>query len=191
MIPNLGGDDATCQYNNAIPLLMNEYLPNGMLGIALTGLMASFMAGVAANVSRVQHGGDDRPRRAVHRARAATTRATSASAASRRSAASWSAIGTALIASGYDNLMNYLQALFSIFNAPLFATFIIGMFWKRMTPAAGLWGLVAGTIAALVTFVALQGASVISLRLRPRRVVLGRGRGVRRRRGRHGRRDAA
>ena len=40
--------------------------------------------------------------------------------------------------------MNYLQALFSIFNAPLFATFIIGMFWKRMTPAAGLWGLVAG-----------------------------------------------
>ena len=44
--------------------------------------------------------------------------------------------------------MNYLQALFSIFNAPLFATFIIGMFWKRMTPAAGFWGLVAGTIAA-------------------------------------------
>jgi SSS family solute:Na+ symporter len=49
--------------------------------------------------------------------------------------------------------MNYLQALFSIFNAPLFATFIIGMFWKRMTPAAGLWGLIAGTVAALVTYV--------------------------------------
>jgi SSS family solute:Na+ symporter len=48
--------------------------------------------------------------------------------------------------------MNYLQALFSIFNAPLFATFIIGMFWRRMTPAAGLWGLVAGTIAAAGTF---------------------------------------
>ena len=47
---------------------------------------------------------------------------------------------TALIASTYDNLMNYLQALFSIFNAPLFATFIIGMFWKRMTPAAGYLG---------------------------------------------------
>ena len=48
------------------------------------------------------------------------------------------AIGTALIASTYSNLMNYLQALFSIFNAPLFATFIIGIFWKRMTPTAGL-----------------------------------------------------
>ena len=54
--------------------------------------------------------------------------------------------------------MNYLQALFSIFNAPLFATFIIGMFWKRMTPAAGLWGLVAGTIAALVTYVGYKWA---------------------------------
>ena len=49
--------------------------------------------------------------------------------------------------------MNYLQALFSIFNAPLFATFIIGMFWKRMTPAAGFWGLIAGTITAAGLFV--------------------------------------
>ena len=64
-----------------------------------------------------------------------------------------SAIFTALIASTYDNLMNYLQALFSIFNAPLFATFIIGMFWKRMTPAAGLWGLIAGTFTAAALFI--------------------------------------
>jgi SSS family solute:Na+ symporter len=56
--------------------------------------------------------------------------------------------------------MNYLQALFSIFNAPLFATFIIGMFWKRMTPAAGLWGLIAGTATAAITFV-LYKAKVI------------------------------
>ena len=49
--------------------------------------------------------------------------------------------------------MNYLQALFSIFNAPLFATFIIGMFWKRMTPAAGLWGLIAGTVTAAGLFI--------------------------------------
>ena len=51
VIPKLGTDRPNMQYNNAIPLLMNKYLPNGMLGIALTGLMASFMAGVAANVS--------------------------------------------------------------------------------------------------------------------------------------------
>ena len=68
------------------------------------------------------------------------------------------AIGTALIASGYTNLMDYLQTLFGLFNAPLFATFILGMFWKRMTPAAGLWGLVAGTIAAMVTYVGYKWA---------------------------------
>jgi SSS family solute:Na+ symporter len=63
------------------------------------------------------------------------------------------AIGTAFLASSYNNLMNYLQALFSIFNAPLFATFIIGMFWKRMTSPAALWGLIAGTAAALITYI--------------------------------------
>jgi solute:Na+ symporter, SSS family len=63
------------------------------------------------------------------------------------------AMGTALIASTYDNLMNYVQALFSIFNAPLFAVFIIGMFWRRMTPWAGFWGLVAGTFVAAFTWI--------------------------------------
>lgn len=55
---------------------------------------------------------------------------------------------TALIAKGYSNIMNYIQTLFSIFNAPLFATFIIAMFWKRATAWAGFWSLVAGTFAA-------------------------------------------
>ena len=59
------------------------------------------------------------------------------------------AIFTALIAGQFSNLMDYLQTLFGFFNAPLFATFILGMFWKRMTPAAGWTGLVAGTLAAV------------------------------------------
>ena len=156
-IPNLGSGDPDLAYNNAIPLLMNEYLPNGMLGIALTGLMASFMAGVAANVSAFNT--------------VVTTDIIEPYILRDREDAFYIrvgryvtvggvvvAIGTALIASGYQNLMNYLQALFSIFNAPLFATFIIGMFWKRMTSAAGLWGLVAGTIAALVTYVGYKWA---------------------------------
>jgi SSS family solute:Na+ symporter len=151
-IPGLGGSNSDFAYNNAIPLLMNKYLPNGMLGIALTGLMASFMAGVAANVSAFNT--------------VVTTDIVEPYIAKDRDDAFYIrvgryvtvggivvAIGTALIASSYQNLMNYLQALFSIFNAPLFATFIIGMFWKRVTPAAGLWGLVAGTAAALVTYV--------------------------------------
>ncbi len=160
-IKGLGGSDADLAYNNAIPLLMNQYLPNGMLGIALTGLMASFMAGVAANVSAFNtvvttdiiepYLQPERPDGYyVTAGRFVTVGGVLV------------AIFTALIASTYSNLMNYLQALFSIFNAPLFATFIIGMFWKRMTPAAGLWGLVAGTVAALVTYVGYKFASVFS-----------------------------
>jgi SSS family solute:Na+ symporter len=60
-------------------------------------------------------------------------------------------VATAFIAKGYDNIMNYVQLLFSYFNAPLFATFIIAMFWKRTTPWAGFWGLVAGFFGAFIT----------------------------------------
>jgi solute:Na+ symporter, SSS family len=57
--------------------------------------------------------------------------------------------------------MNYIQVLFSVFNVPLFATFIIGMFWKRMTPAAGFWGMVAGSVGALGTYL-LYKADVLA-----------------------------
>jgi SSS family solute:Na+ symporter len=158
VIPKLG-TAANLQFNNSIPLLMNKYLPNGMLGIALTGLMASFMAGVAANVSAFntvvttdlvepyfKPGQPDEWY--VRFGRIATVGGIAIS------------ILTALIASSYSNLMNYLQALFSIFNAPLFATFIIGMFWRRMTPAAGLWGLIAGTVTAATTFVLYKAGAI-------------------------------
>jgi SSS family solute:Na+ symporter len=153
VIPHMGStSDPNLAFNNALPLLMNKYLPNGMLGLAITGLMASFMAGVAANVSAfntvvttdlmqpyIRPGESDSWY--VNFGRIATIGGLVV------------AMGTALIASTYDNLMNYVQALFSIFNAPLFATFIIGMFWRRMTPWAGFWGLVAGTIGAAVTWI--------------------------------------
>jgi SSS family solute:Na+ symporter len=147
IIPGLGGKGANMDYNNAIPLLMNQFLPNGMLGVALAGLLAAFMAGVAANVSAfntvvtydiwepyVQTGRDDDYYLRFGRIATITGIVIG--------------IGTALIASGYSNIMDYIQLLFSFFNAPLFATFIIGMFWRRMTPWAGLAGLVAGTVGA-------------------------------------------
>jgi solute:Na+ symporter, SSS family len=68
------------------------------------------------------------------------------------------AIFTALLASSFSNIMDYLQTLFGFFNAPLFATFILGMFWKRMTPAAGWMGLVSGTLAAVVVGVLSKDA---------------------------------
>ena len=139
------------------------------------------MAGVAANVSAfntVVTYDLWEPYVALGRERRRTT---CASAASRRSRASSIGIGTALIASGYNNIMDYIQLLFSFFNAPLFATFIIGMFWKRMTPWAGFCGLIAGTVGARGRALREQ-LGHHQPRLAAGGGVLGRDRGLRRRR---------
>ncbi|MGY1785918.1 sodium:solute symporter family protein [Geodermatophilus sp. SYSU D00698] len=154
-------------YNNSILLLIRDTLPNGLLGVALAGLLAAFMAGMAANISAFntvfsydlwqQYVKKDRPDHYyLTVGRWATVGATVA------------AIGTAIIASGYTNLMDYLQTLFGFFNAPLFATFILGMFWKRMTPTAGWAGLVSGTLAAVaVAFLSEDAFGTASLGVLP------------------------
>nr|WP_222936796.1 sodium:solute symporter family protein [Streptomonospora sp. PA3] len=169
MVALKAGENTNVTYNDAILLLMRDLLPNGLLGIALAGLLASFMAGMAANLSSFNtvftydiwqsYIVKDRPDSYyLNMGRWVTMGATVA------------AVGTAYIASGYSNLMDYLQQLFSFFNAPLFATFILGMYWKRMTPHAGWSGLVCGTAAAIVVFVlgetgvlglSAQGASFV------------------------------
>ena len=154
---------ASPDYNNAILYLMRDLLPNGMLGVAIAGLLASFMAGMAANISafntvfsydlwQTYVKKDEEDAYYTQVGRLATVAATVI------------AIGTALFAASYSNIMDYLQTLFGFFNAPLFATFILGMFWKKMTPAAGWMGLVSGTLAAVVVGVlskdALGGLSI-------------------------------
>ncbi len=135
------GKSLALQYNTAIPHLIGNYLPEGMLGIAITGLVAAFMAGVAANVTAFNtvvtydliqpYFAKDRDSAFYLRAgRLVTIGGILVS------------IVTALIAKGYSNIMNYIQTLFSIFNAPLFATFIIAMFWKRATAWGGFFSLV-------------------------------------------------
>ncbi len=145
-----GGASGDVKFNDSLLLLMRDVLPNGLLGLAITGLMAAFMAGMAANVSAfntvlsydlwqayiVKERDDDYYLRI---GRVATV------------AAVVIAIFTAALASNFSNIMDYLQTLFGFFNAPLFATFILGMFWKRMTPTAGWVGLVAGTLSAILT----------------------------------------
>ncbi len=140
--------DPNFDYNNSLLYLIRDLLPNGMLGVAIAGLLAAFMAGMAANVSAfntvfsydlwqtyvIKDRDDDYYTRV---GRLATVAATII------------AIGTALFAKNYQNIMDYLQTLFGFFNAPLFATFILGMFWKRMTATAGWTGLVSGTGAAI------------------------------------------
>jgi solute:Na+ symporter, SSS family len=136
-------------YNDSLLLLMKQLLPNGLLGVAIAGLLAAFMAGMAANVSAFNtvvsydlwqtYVIKDKPDRYYTTfGRLATV------------AATLIAIGTSYFASQFPNMMDYLQTLFGFFNAPLFATFILGMFWKRMTSTAGWTGLVAGTAAAVL-----------------------------------------
>ena len=148
-------------YNNAIELLIRDLLQNGMLGVAIAGMVAAFMAGMAANVSSFNtvftydiwqtYVVKDRPDEYYLRVGRIIT-----------VVGCLVAILTAFIAGGFNNLMNYLQTLFSFFNAPLFATFILGMFWKRMTPMAGGIGLIMGTVSA-VTVDALNRAHVMNL----------------------------
>ncbi|MGO3022783.1 MAG: sodium:solute symporter family transporter, partial [Brevibacterium sp.] len=139
-------------YNDALLLLMREVLPNGLLGVAIAGLLAAFMAGMAANISAFntvfsydlwqQYVVKDREDDYYLKiGRWATIGACVV------------AIFTALIAGNFSNLMDYLQTLFGFFNAPLFATFILGMFWKRMSATAGWVGLVGGTLSAVFVFI--------------------------------------
>ncbi|MGH3586456.1 MAG: sodium:solute symporter family protein [Pseudonocardia sp.] len=145
-------EGSSVTYNDSILFLMRDLLPNGMLGVAIAGLMASFMAGMAANISAFNtvfsydlwqtYVKKDKPDGYYTEVgRIATVGATVI------------AIGTASFAASYENIMTYLQTLFGFFNAPLFATFILGMFWKRMTATAGWAGLVAGTAGAVVIWV--------------------------------------
>jgi SSS family solute:Na+ symporter len=149
-VKGLGGSSVALQYNTAIPHLIGNYLPEGMLGLAVTGLLAAFMAGVAANVTafntvvtydliQAYFVKDRGPAYYLRAGRLVTVAGILVS------------VLTAFIAKGYSNIMNYIQTLFSIFNAPLFATFIIAMFWRRATAWGGFFSLVAGTAAAYAT----------------------------------------
>jgi SSS family solute:Na+ symporter len=160
-VKGLGGA-GDLQYNNAIPFLMEKYLPSGVLGIAITGLLAAFMSGMAANVTafntvvtydlwQAYVKKDEEDAYYLRFGRLITV------------VGVLIAVGTAFIAAGFSNIMNYIQLLFSFFNAPLFATFIIAMFWRRSTPWAGFWGLVAGTLGAFVTHMLYAGFSPLGI----------------------------
>jgi SSS family solute:Na+ symporter len=147
-----GAHHSGLTYNDAIPKLIQMYLPSGVLGIAVTGLLASFMAGMAANVSSFNtvFTYDIWQRYIKPRMSDAYYLVTGR----------WVTvigvlvgIGTAFIAAQASNIMNYLQTLFSFFNAPLFGVFVLGVLWKKMTPAGALWGYVLGIVAPALVFI--------------------------------------
>ncbi|TDN45900.1 SSS family solute:Na+ symporter [Curtobacterium flaccumfaciens] len=145
--------DGSLTYNDAIPKLIQMYLPTGVLGVAVTGLLASFMAGMAANVSSFntvftydiwqRYIKPNMPD--VHYL--TTGRWVTV-------AGVLVGIATAFIAAQASNIMTYMQTLFSFFNAPLFAVFILGLLWKRMTTQGALWGYVLGIVTPTITWIA-------------------------------------
>jgi SSS family solute:Na+ symporter len=141
--------DGTFNYDLAIPLMLGHYFPSGMLGIGLTALMASFMSGMAGNVTAfntvwtydiyqayINRGASDK--HYLSMGRFATVFGIALS------------IAAAYAAQQFNNIMDMLQLVFAFVNAPLFATFQLGMFWKRTTGHGAFFGLLSGTLAAAI-----------------------------------------
>jgi SSS family solute:Na+ symporter len=141
------GSDGTPNYNLAVPVLLGHYFPAGLLGLGLTALMASFMSGMAGNVtafntvwtydiyqSYVRPGQSDR--HYLWMGHMATVFGILFS------------VAAAYAATRFNNIMDMLQLVFAFVNAPLFATFLLGMFWRRATGHGAFFGLLIGTTAA-------------------------------------------
>ena len=135
-------------YNEVLPLMLARYCGPGLLGLGITALIAGFMSGMAGNVSafttvwtydiyRAFIKKDASDQHYVSMGRWCTVLGVAIS------------IGTAYLVMDFKSIMDYVQALFSFFIAPLFATVIIGMLWKRASPAGGFWGLLAGTASSV------------------------------------------
>jgi len=141
--------DGSLNYDMVIPMMLGHYFPSGLLGVGLTALMASFMSGMAGNVtafntvwtydiyqSYIKRGASDR--HYLMMGRMATVFGIAVS------------VAAAYVATRFNNIMDMLQLVFAFVNAPLFATFLLGMFWKRATGHGAFIGLLSGMLAAAI-----------------------------------------
>jgi SSS family solute:Na+ symporter len=135
-------------YNEVLPIMMARYCGPGLLGLGVTALIAGFMSGMAGNVSAFATVWTYDIYRPFIRKQATDSHYVSVGR--------WCtilgvlvSIGTAYLVMSFKSIMDYVQALFSFFIAPLFATVLLGMLWKRTTPAGGFWGLLAGTVSSI------------------------------------------
>jgi solute:Na+ symporter, SSS family len=138
-------------YNMALPVLLQKLYPSGILGVGVIALIASFMSGMAGNVTafntvwtfdiyQAHINKNASAKHYLYVGKATTVIGILVS------------IMTAYVARNFNSIMDLLQLVFSFVNAPLFATFFLGMFWKRTTSAGAFWGLISGTIAAALTY---------------------------------------
>jgi len=158
------GSDGTPNYNLAVPVMLGHYLPTGLLGLGLTALMASFMSGMAGNVtafntvwtydiyqSYIRPGQPDA--HYLRMGHAATVGGILLS------------VAAAYVTTRFNNIMDMLQLVFAFVNAPLFATFLLGMFWRRTTGHGAFFGLLIGTsVAALHNGLVLPAGAVAGIK---------------------------
>jgi solute:Na+ symporter, SSS family len=135
-------------YNEVLPIMLARYCGPGLLGLGITALIAGFMSGMAGNVSAFATVWTYDIYRAMFRKQATDAHYVSVGR--------WCtilgvlvSIGTAYMVMSFASIMDYVQALFSFFIAPLFGTVLLGMLWKRASPAGGFWGLAAGTTSSI------------------------------------------
>jgi solute:Na+ symporter, SSS family len=135
-------------YNEVLPLMLARYCGPGLLGLGVTALMAGFMSGMAGNVSAFSTVWTYDIYGALYNKKASDAQYVRMGRWSTLGGVAIS-IGTAYFVMHFLSIMDYVQALFSFFIAPLFGTVILGMLWKRATPAGGFWGLLAGTASSI------------------------------------------
>jgi SSS family solute:Na+ symporter len=143
------GKDGTPDYNMTIPALLARYFPAGLLGIGFTALMASFMSGMAGNVTAFNTVWTYD----IYQSYIAPAKSDSHYLQMGRWATVFGilvSIGAAYLASAFNNIMDMLQLVFGFVNAPLFATFLLGMFWRRTTGHGAFFGLLGGTLGAAI-----------------------------------------
>jgi len=148
------------RFDYALPILMRHYYGYGLMGLGVSAILASLMSGLAGNITAFSalcthdlYQSHLRPRMTdAHYLRVGRILTALAACLS---------IATAYIVLRYNNLMDYLQLIFSLFNAPVFAVFVFGMFTRWATPTAGFWGILCGVIAACAHSFAVHSGIIV------------------------------
>jgi SSS family solute:Na+ symporter len=154
VLPKLG-PGTEYSYNSVLPLLMQRYLGPGMMGLGVTALIAGFMSGMAGNISAFATVWTYDVYRPYFKIEASDSHYVIMGRACTLLGVLLS-IFTAYITMRFPSIMDYMQALFSFFIAPLFATVLLGMFWKRATPSGGFWGLLTGIITSIALYLLVE-----------------------------------
>ena len=159
LLPESPDISATQSYNAVLPLMMKRYFAPGMMGLGVIALIAGFMSGMAGNVSAFATVWTYDIYRSYFNKNASDAHYLKLGRISTVLGVLVS-IATTYIVKRFSSIMDYMQALFSFFIAPLFATVLLGMFWKRTTAKAGFWGLLLGMCTSVGIFFGVRAEMI-------------------------------